>query len=687
MTKRVLAPVSECEELVVDHVDFIERLRQSHLLSQSQCEQVVQRFAGATPSASSAEALVEEGILTPFQFRHLISDDAQPLNLGQYRLLDEVGRGGMGRVFKALHTIMDRVVAVKVISSDLVRDPVAVAWFRREVRACTQLAHPNIVMAYDANEAEGLHFLVMEYVHGITLDALVKQFGPLPIPYTCALMCQVARGLQHAHIKGLVHRDIKPGNLLIPFSESERLPDVLVKILDFGLARLQGKTKGDTIALRGETGVLGTPDYIAPEQSRDIHAADIRSDLYSLGCAFYFALTGRVPYPGENALEKLLKHLTEVAEPVERARPDVPPRIAALVRRLMAKDPTVRPQTPAEVVEELDAWKAEPSALPSGDSIPKRPPWLSPPTYHASDRPVTSPSPEHTSHFDKIEVFAPSRRENEPTDFACLAAESPKDWDGEAVKNNKRRETRDTLSISQPEDTEAATAEALSGRFACESRGRDDSDATQLEMPSTPTDEIVSCDPPPPIDPDVRRLWREWTAFVQTILSGREPSGTDTQAYRSFHTSLLQACRRATETCSHPERRAFYEECLSIAQPWFKLQSFALADPILLDSLLRRCQQIVLELNQGSSPWTLREVLAWTSFVLNLLAAGVWYWFAGRPRLPALLRLFEWNFSPLSLRSLWAYLQIHPSLWMGLVFPLVFLFTLAFVRRSTRMEP
>ncbi len=670
----------------MDRSDFIERLRQSQLLSTSQCEQVAQRFAGATPSESAAEALVEEGILTPFQFRHLISDDAQPLNLGQYRLLDEVGRGGMGRVYKALHTIMDRIVAVKVIAPDLVRDPVAVAWFRREVRACTQLTHPNIVMAYDANEAEGLHFLVMEYVHGITLDALVKQFGSLPIPYSCALICQAARGLQHAHEKGLVHRDIKPGNLLIPFSESERLPDVLVKILDFGLARLQGKTKGDTIALRGETGVLGTPDYIAPEQSRDIHAADIRSDLYSLGCAFYFTLTGRVPFPGENAMEKLLKHLTEVAEPVERVRPDVPPRIASLVRRLMAKDPADRPQTPAEVVEELDAWTAEPSPLPSGTPAPKCPPWLSPPTYHPSDRPLTSPSPEHTSHFEKIEVFAPSRCENEPTDFACLAAESAKNWDDEAAKNNKRRETRDTLSTSHPEDTEAATAEALSERIACESRGRNDSDPTQFEMPPTPADAIVSCDPPPPIDLDVCRLWREWTAFVQSIVSGRGLSGIDTQAYQPVHASLRQACRRAIDNCSHPERRAFYEECLSIAQPWFKLQSFALADPIILDSLLRRCQQIVLELNQGISPRTLRQVLAWTSFVLNLLVAGLWYWLAGRLRLPVLLRLFDWNFSPLSLRSVWAYLHTHPTLWMGLVFPLGFLFTLAFVWRSTRRE-
>ena len=132
--------------------------------------------------------------------------DTHPLNLGQYRLLDELGRGGMGQVYKALHTIMGREVALKVISPELVSDPVAVEWFLREVRASTQLNHPNIVMAYDANEADGLYFLVMEYVHGVTLDALVKQRGPLPLGYACALMRQAALGLQHAHEKGMVHR-------------------------------------------------------------------------------------------------------------------------------------------------------------------------------------------------------------------------------------------------------------------------------------------------------------------------------------------------------------------------------------------------------------------------------------------------------------------------------------------------
>ena len=170
----------------MERAAFFDRLRQSRLLSDSELQQAASRFSDEVPSQAIADALVQEGKLTPFQVRQMCAGDTQPLSVGQYRLLDELGRGGMGRVYKALHTFMGRVVAIKVISPELVSDPIAVEWFRREVRASTHLNHPNIVMAYDANEAEGLHFLVMEYVHGVTLDVLVKQYGPLPISHACA---------------------------------------------------------------------------------------------------------------------------------------------------------------------------------------------------------------------------------------------------------------------------------------------------------------------------------------------------------------------------------------------------------------------------------------------------------------------------------------------------------------------
>ncbi|MGH7170287.1 MAG: serine/threonine-protein kinase, partial [Gemmataceae bacterium] len=519
----------------MERAAFFDRLRQSRLLSESELQQAANRFRDEVSSQAIADALIEEGLLTPFQVRQVYAGDTRPLNLGQYRLLDELGRGGMGCVYKALHTIMGRVVAIKVIAPELVSDPIAVEWFRREVRASTRLNHPNIVMAYDANEAEGLHFLVMEYVHGVTLDALVKRNRPLPIADVCTLMRQAALGLQHAHEKGMVHRDIKPSNLLIPHPEGEQPPEPLtggtpvplVKILDFGLARLQGKSKGDTIALRGETGVLGTPDYIAPEQSRDIHAADIRSDLYSLGCAFYFALAGRVPFPGENAMEKLLKHLMEQAEPLQKVRPDVPAAVAAIVRRLMAKEPADRYATPAELAQELEKLQLEKVSGTDSDKVAdtffsatrtsNRPIWISPPTRMLSGRPVTDMEPDFTRVLDNVEAFAPSQRDAELSGSSLLeplwkfSPEEPR----QAV-------THDTLSLSRPEETEAVTAEALLENERPSSPPHLDSDPTQQELPPDGTG--ISPVELPPVDPVVSRLWQRWMDLLETIANGHGPA-------------------------------------------------------------------------------------------------------------------------------------------------------------------
>jgi serine/threonine protein kinase len=594
--------------------------------------------------------------------------DTQPLSLGQYRVLDEIGRGGMGQVYKALHTIMGREVALKVISPELVSDPIAVEWFLREVRASTQLNHSNIVMAYDANEAEGLFFLVMEYVHGMTLDALVKQRGPLPIAYACALMRQAALGLQHAHEKGMVHRDIKPSNLLIPTSEADSPTDVLVKILDFGLARLHGKTKGDTIALRGEAGVLGTPDYIAPEQSRDIHAADIRSDLYSLGCVFYFVLTGRVPFPGDNAMEKFIQHLMEQPDPVEEIRPDVPPELAVIVRRLMAKDPADRYQTPAEFVCELEK-------VP-GTFSEKPPEAFSIPSVEA----ISDPQLHYTRHLDNVALFVPSQADGEPSGPSLLELL----WKY-APEDRRRPATHDTLTTSNPGDTEQVTAETL-GR--CASPGLDTGSTFQeLTIPGKKGDlasQAPSSEPLPPIDPVVFRLWRRWLALLERIIAGHGPSRVNNETYQTIHTLLLQACRVAIDSCPVPERRAFYEECLSITQPWFKLQSFAHADAAMLDSLLRRCREIEVELNNGKPLWTVRQAVALALLALSPAGIVLWYFSYGRLWLPSFLKVFDGDFSLASLRSAWIFLQSHPALLIGLLFPLVIIFSFALLSRTPR---
>src|SRR5262245_23903735 len=240
----------------------------------------------------------------------------------RYRILEVVGEGGMGVVYKAEHKLMARAVALKVIRKRLMASADAVERFRREVKAAAQLSHPNIVVAHDAEEAGGLHFLVMEHVEGISLHRLVAKRGPLAVGMACHFVRQVALGLQHAHSKGMVHRDIKPHNLMVTRKG-------LVKILDFGLARLTEEPSGNS-ATRPNI-VVGTPDYLAPEQARNSSRVDIRADLYALGCTFYFMLTGRTPFGGDSPLEKMLAH-TEVPTPsVMALRADVPAEVANIV--------------------------------------------------------------------------------------------------------------------------------------------------------------------------------------------------------------------------------------------------------------------------------------------------------------------------------------------------------------------
>src|SRR5713101_6949943 len=214
--------------------------------------------------------------------------------------------------------------------------------------------HPNIVTAYDANQIGDRHFMVMEFVDGPNLEQLVRQTGPLPIGQACDFIRQAAHGLQFALENHMVHRDIKPANLLVQRAGgSARDSQCVVKILDFGLARLHQRSPedepGSNTILTKENTVMGTPDYVSPEQARDLHKVDIRSDLYSLGCTFYYLLTGQVPFPGGSAADKLIRQNAQEPTPLEELRPEVPSGVAAIVRRLMAKKPRARFQTPTEL--------------------------------------------------------------------------------------------------------------------------------------------------------------------------------------------------------------------------------------------------------------------------------------------------------------------------------------------------
>jgi serine/threonine protein kinase len=234
--------------------------------------------------------------------------------------------------------------------------------FLREVQATAQLSHPNVIHAYDADAVNDTLFLVMEFVEGTDLAKLVKKQGPLPVAQACRYISQAARGLEHAYQRGLIHRDIKPHNLLLS-------REGFVKVLDLGLVRLREAAREPGCSMTGSDCVMGTPDYIAPEQARDSHAADTRADLYSLGCTLYFLLSGRVPFPGGSLTEKLLRHNLDEPTPVEKLRPEVPAAVAAMVAKLMAKKPGDRYQTPTEAVAALTALENDLS-LPPPVSVP-----------------------------------------------------------------------------------------------------------------------------------------------------------------------------------------------------------------------------------------------------------------------------------------------------------------------------
>jgi predicted Ser/Thr protein kinase len=280
----------------------------------------------------------------------------------RFRVVRELGRGGMGVVYLAEHRLMERPVALKVISKSLLEHPEALARFRREVKAAAKLDHKNIVRAYDAEQAGDLHLLVMEYVEGLDLARVLERKGPLPVPHSCHYVRQAALGLQHAHERGMVHRDLKPHNLML-------VPDTgLVKILDFGLARLASERQRGR-ELTGVGAVMGTPEYIAPEQATDARTADIRADVYSLGCTLYCLLAGRPPFQEATAVKLILAHLDQEATPLHKLRPDVPAELSAVVGRMMAKDPAQRFQVPKEVAEALATF-IKPGGKPAAVAAP-----------------------------------------------------------------------------------------------------------------------------------------------------------------------------------------------------------------------------------------------------------------------------------------------------------------------------
>ena len=290
----------------------------------------------------------------------------------RYRVLRVLGMGGMGTVFQAKHRVMDRMVALKAIAPRLTADKRALARFEQEVRAAAKLAHKHIVTAHDAETAGGLHFLVMEYVEGCSLSKYVLERGPMAVGQACMCAKQTADGLQHAHERGMIHRDIKPHNLMLTKKDG-------VKILDFGLARFVQDEAADHTLPEGRKrpgltmagSVLGSPDFIAPEQVIDARSADIRADIYSLGCTLYYLLSGRAPFTGD-LYEKLQSHRDHTPPSLVTLREDLPRDLVEVIEKMMAKDPAERYQTPKDVSDALKPFcrREFSGAAPAVESLP-----------------------------------------------------------------------------------------------------------------------------------------------------------------------------------------------------------------------------------------------------------------------------------------------------------------------------
>jgi serine/threonine-protein kinase len=294
--------------------------------------------------------LVDLGLLTDWQTEKLLAGRHRGFRLGKYKLLKQIGKGGMSSVYLAEHLLMRRRVAIKVLPKNRVADKSYLERFQQEARAVAKLDDPNIVRAFDIDNDGDTHYIVMEYVEGMDLHQMVAAQGPLDYETAADHIAQVASGLQHAHEMGLVHRDIKPANCLIDKHKT-------VKLLDMGLAKMNDDETSLTLA--NDENVLGTADYLAPEQALNSHGADARSDIYSLGCTLYFLLCGRPPFPEGSISERLLKHQVEDPEGILKFRPDAPLSLVDLCNRMMSKKPENRPQTAGEVAETLTKWLAE----------------------------------------------------------------------------------------------------------------------------------------------------------------------------------------------------------------------------------------------------------------------------------------------------------------------------------------
>ncbi|PHR95021.1 MAG: hypothetical protein COA78_31020, partial [Blastopirellula sp.] len=329
---------------------FLSNLKKAELCDPQELQQFIKKHATSNVH-QLVNALVEAELLTPFQARAVAHGKIKGLTLGNYLILDKIGEGGMGAVYKAKHKRLDRIVALKVLPRESKKNQTVIARFLQEAQTAAKLSHPNIVATHDSDEAHGYQFLVMEYIDGKDLSITIKRNGALSVIKAVDYLIQVARGLEYAHGEGIIHRDIKPHNLLVDKNE-------LVKILDMGLARVEARDE-DHDDLTQEGAIMGTVDYMPPEQAIDTKSVDRRGDLYSLGSTLHFLLTGKPPFKGDSLLVKMLAHREQAPPDLTQVRKDVHPQLNFVFQKLMAKLPDARYQSAGELIATLQALRPE----------------------------------------------------------------------------------------------------------------------------------------------------------------------------------------------------------------------------------------------------------------------------------------------------------------------------------------
>lgn len=359
-------------------IQLMTAIQESGLYKPEQLAAAERIASTAADTPACAEGFYTAGVLTKYQFQKIRAGRAEDLLFGPYLILDRIGEGGMGKVYRAVQLKVGKIVAIKMVRPQLLTNRMVISRYKREARAAAKLDHPNIVSLYDADDINGRYYMAMEYVDGIDLSRMVKQFGNPPnsgladFHEAAEYVRQAALGLQHAHEHGLVHRDIKPSNMLV-FGERPLFGTAgkaTVKILDMGLVRsiLESEDVSRTELTRDGT-VVGTPDYMSPEQAKNSSTVDARADLYSLGCTLYFLIRGQSPFPEGSPIDKLIRHQLDPPPNLRIARPDVPDGLVAIIDKLLKKNPAERYQTASAVAQALLPFTTSAGAQSSAERV------------------------------------------------------------------------------------------------------------------------------------------------------------------------------------------------------------------------------------------------------------------------------------------------------------------------------